>query len=226
MAASRAIVFDLDGTLVDSAPDIHAAAARILAEEGRDPLPLPVIRSFIGNGVPTLIARVIDAAGLDPDDHGRLTARFMAFYDAAPADLTRPFPGVPEALAALAEAGFALGLCTNKPASATRGVLAALGLDRFDVLVCGDSLTVRKPDPSVLEETFRRLGADGIYVGDSEVDAETAKRALRPFALFTGGYRKAAVEAIRHDRSFGAFADLPAIAEEMWREAGRCRSPR
>lgn len=218
MALARAVVFDLDGTLIDSAPDIHAAAARLLAEEGRAALPLPVIRSFIGNGVPTLIERVIAAAGLEPADHPRLTGRFMAFYDAAPADLTRPFPGVPEALAVLAGEGFVLGLCTNKPASATRGVLAALGLERFEAMVCGDSMAVRKPDPDVLEETFRRLGADGIYVGDSEVDAETAERAVRPFALFTGGYRKTAVEAIRHDRSFGDFADLPAIALAMCAE--------
>ena len=215
MAAARAVVFDLDGTLIDSAPDIHAAAARLLAEEGRAPLSLPVIRSFIGNGVPTLIERVIAAAGLDRADHPRLTERFMVFYDAAPADLTRPFPGVPEALNRLADAGFALGLCTNKPESATRGVLSALGLDRFEVLVCGDSLQVRKPDPSVLDETFRRLGADGVYVGDSEVDAETAERAVRPFALFTGGYRKTPVEAIRHDRNFADFAELPAIAMAM-----------
>ncbi len=218
MAVARAVVFRLDGTLIDGAPDIHAAAARLLAGEGRAALPLPVIRSFIGNGVPTLVERVIAAAGLEPADHPRLTGRFMEFYDAAPADLTRPFPGVPEALAVLAAEGFALGLCTNKPESATRGVLAALDLDRFEVLVCGDSMAVRKPDPSVLEETFHRLGADGVYVGDSEVDAETAERAVRPFALFTGGYRKTPVAAIRHDRSFDDFADLPAIALAMCAE--------
>jgi phosphoglycolate phosphatase len=206
-----AIVFDLDGTLIDSAPDIHAAVAAMLAAEGRPPLPLATVTAFIGNGVPVLVARVIAATGLPAGDHARLTEAFHAAYEADPVRLTQPYPGVRAALDAVRADGLALGICTNKPEGVTRDILARLGLAHvFGAVVGGDSLPVRKPDPAGLLACFGQLGAaGGLYVGDSEVDAETAERAEVPFGLFTRGYRRGPAEAMRAAFAFDDFAHLP-----------------
>ncbi len=208
------IVFDLDGTLIDSAPDIHAAAAKMQEEAGLAPLDLPRIRSFIGNGVPVLVERIMDAHQLDPDAsrHEAMTARFLDHYEAAPADLTRPYANVPEMLAELAAADHPLGLCTNKPVGPSRAILEALGLGGFfSAVIGGDSFPLRKPDPMPLCAAFAALGGRGLYVGDSEVDAATAEAAEVPFLLFTGGYRKTPVEQLRHDAAFDSFGALPGL---------------
>lgn len=213
MIAVPPIVFDLDGTLIDSAPDLHAAVARMLVAEGQEPLALATIRSFIGNGVAVLVERVMEATGLGgPGEHLRLLARFQAEYDAAPSALTKVFVGVRGALAGLRDAGHPLGICTNKPEATSRAILRDLGLQPFfSAVVGGDSLPVRKPLPEPLLHTFRLLGADsGLYVGDSEVDGETAVAATVPFFLFTRGYRKGDVDTIPHLWAFDDFADLPA----------------
>lgn len=209
-----AIVFDLDGTLIESAPDIHRAANVALANQGQPPLSLALVRTFIGNGVPTLIHRVMSASGLlGSDIHAAMLADFMADYNAAPADLTRCFYGVPEALAALRAQGFKLGICTNKPEGTSGAILEQLGLAHlFDVVIGGDSLAYRKPDPRPLLATFQALGADrGLYVGDSEVDAETAHAARIPILLFTQGYRAKSIEDLNPRGSFDQFADLPGL---------------
>lgn len=207
------VVFDLDGTLIDSAPDIRAAANRMLAEQGIAPLDLPTIVSFIGNGLPKLVERVMARTGLDMARHEELTAVTLAHYNAAATDLTRPYPGVVDALEVLQAAGHVLALCTNKPEAPARLILRNLRLERyFNGVVGGDTLDVKKPDPAPLLHIIRRLG-DGpaIYVGDSEVDAETAQRAGVRFALFSQGYRKTPVEAIPHDDLFDDFTALPGI---------------
>lgn len=207
------VVFDLDGTLIDSAPDIHAAVARMLDAEGLEPLPLAEVRSFIGNGVAVLVERVMGATGHAAAEHPRLLARFQAEYDAAPSALSQVFPGVIEALEALTAAGHPLGICTNKPEATSRAILGDLGLlGYFGAVIGGDSLPIRKPRPEPLLHVFRTLGTDsGLYVGDSEVDGETAAAARVPFFLFTRGYRKAALSAIPHDASFDDHAALAAL---------------
>ena len=143
-----AIIFDLDGTLVDSAPDIHAAINRMLTGEGEAPLTAAQVTGFVGNGVPVLIDRVLAAQGYAPDAarHTRWEQRFLTFYEADPAKLTQLYPGVLQALGALQAAGHSLGLCTNKPETPARHVLRAFGLDAFfDVVVGGDTLPERKP---------------------------------------------------------------------------------
>jgi phosphoglycolate phosphatase len=207
-----AVIFDLDGTLVDSAPDIHASVNRMLQAEGEEALAFEMVKRFIGNGVPTLIERVMAARGrAGAAVHARWLARFMADYEAGSADLTRPYPGVIEALSGLAALGHDLGICTNKPERPARHVLQAFGMEGFfPVVVGGDSLPLRKPDPAPLRAAAAALGAGPvIFVGDSEVDAETAAAAGVPFLLFTEGYRKSPVEAIAHAARFDSFATLP-----------------
>ncbi|PQO24488.1 phosphoglycolate phosphatase [Rhodobacteraceae bacterium WD3A24] len=223
-AAPRgAVIFDLDGTLIDSAPDIHAAGNVVLAEEGCAPIDLATARGFVGNGVHAFVERLRGAAGLAPDPvrDARMLARFEELYRSA-VDLTTIYPGAVEALEALREAGWRLGLCTNKPEAPARAVMAHLGLlGRFDTLIGGDSLSTRKPDPAPLHACLRALGArDAIYVGDSEVDSETATAACVPFALFTEGYRKRAVDELAHAARFDRHAHLPGIIERLSRSAG------
>ncbi len=208
-----AIVFDLDGTLVDSAPDIRAAINRTLADAGRAPLDLPEVISFIGHGLPNLVARAMDVRGLDAAEHGRLTAATLAHYNAASNNLTRLYPGVIPALRQLRAAGHVLGLCTNKPEGPARKVLAQFDMaDLFDAVVGGDSLPARKPDPAPLRHVFAALGAQsGLYVGDSEVDAETAQAAGIPFAFFTQGYCHIPHDAVPQSWRFDRFDALPGI---------------
>ena len=215
---TRAVVFDLDGTLIDSLPDIAAAANALLSNHGHDPLPQMQIGGFVGMGERVFLDRLIAATALDPAQFDNLLSEFMALYTQNTGQTTL-FPGVVEALEALRAAGYGLGICTNKPSGPLDAVLTAVDLNRwFDVVIAGDTLPVRKPDPAPLCLAFDRMGAtDGVYVGDSDVDAETAQRAGIAFAFFTEGIRTKPVEEIPHDRAFGSFADLPAICEEVMR---------
>jgi phosphoglycolate phosphatase len=211
------LIFDLDGTLIDSAPDLHAAASRMLATEGLPELPPETIRSFIGNGIPVLVNRIIAATDLNPDDRDRLVAAFLADYENHATDLTVPYPNVRDSLTALKQAGHGLAVCTNKPEAPARAILQDLGLAHFfDDLVGGDSLSSRKPDPEGLNVLRDRLGGGPvIYIGDSEVDAETARNAGVPFALFTEGYRKRPVSELPHAVGFQDFRQLPDLVEGL-----------
>ena len=211
-----AIIFDLDGTLIDSAPDIRAAINRTLAGEGQPVLDLPTVISFIGHGLPNLVARAMAARGIDMGQHARLTAATLGHYNAAANDLTRPYPGVMQALEVLRADGHRLGICTNKPEAPARKVLAQFGMAHlFDVVVGGDSLPTRKPDPAPLHHAFAGLGAaSGLYVGDSEVDAETAAAAGIPFAFFTQGYCHIPHDDVTCIARFDHFDALPRIAAD------------
>lgn len=218
MAEPLALIFDLDGTLVDSAPDIHAAANRIFTGKGLDPFPFETVRGFIGNGVGVLVSRLLVSRGLPGtgDLHAEMVGDFINIYEEA-VDLTSLYPGVTDALNRLRAAGHPLGICTNKPLRPALAVLRHFGLDgHFAAVIGGDSLPQRKPDPAPLHAAYAALAAPVLlYVGDSEVDAETAQAAGVDFALFTPGYRKSAVEALVHRLAFDDFAALPGLVAAL-----------
>ena len=213
------IIFDLDGTLIDSAPDIHAAAIATLASEGFAPITPAQSRSFIGNGARVLVERLERAATgeNDPARTDRMHRHFLSCYETAHG-LTQPYPHVPQVLETLIRTGWRIGLCTNKPLAPARAVLAHMGWNAlFSAVIGGDSLSVLKPDPAPLRAALAQMGGDrALYVGDSEVDAQTAKAAGLPFLLFTEGYRKSPLDQIPHDAAFADFADLPALAARLW----------
>ena len=210
------IVFDLDGTLIDSAPDIMGIANRILEREGKELISLPQARDFIGNGASVFVRKMRDAQGIPDSEHDRILSDFTAAYVTAVGQ-TEPYPGVEDALIALKAEGHALGICTNKPIIPCRAVIKHVGLEKyFDTMIGGDSLSVHKPDPEPLHQTFADLGqGDVIYVGDSDVDAETAKRANVPFLLYTQGYLKVPVETLQTTATFDDFAVLSALINEV-----------
>jgi phosphoglycolate phosphatase len=196
--APAAIVFDLDGTLVDSRRDLAAAVNRTRAAYGLPVLELAEITAMVGEGARNLVAR---ALGRDLSAVDQALERFFGFYREGLLDTTPAYPGVPELLAALAGRR-PLAVLTNKPEGFTRRILAGLDLaGRFREVVGGDSLAARKPDPAGLREIARRLGvpaADLLLVGDSRIDAATAAAAGCRFALVTWGFADAAeIAAIR-----------------------------
>lgn len=213
-----AVIFDLDGTLIDSAADIAANANAVLEEVGLARLPPAQIASYVGRGVPHLIQRVLLASdqAMDGPLFTPMVARFNQRYETA-FDHTVAYSGVVRALEALAEMGCALGICTNKTLAPTHAVLRHLDLARFfPVVYGGDSLASRKPDAAPLLATAADLGrAQAIFVGDSEVDAETAVNAKLPFLIYTEGYRKTPVHELPHDAAFNDFKQLPGLVAAM-----------
>jgi len=210
------VVFDLDGTLINSLPDVTAAANALLAEYDKPPVPEAQVNGFVGMGEGVFIDRLIAATGLDTNKRTEILARFIEHYKIA-AQFTKLFPGALDALQALKHQGRALALCTNKPQAALTPTLIAGGLDQvFDVVVAGDTLSVRKPNPEPVLHILKEMNAETcLYVGDSEVDAETAKRAGVPFILYTEGIRQKPIEDIPHDRAFSDFATLGAVCVEF-----------
>ena len=215
----RAVIFDLDGTLVDSAPDIHAAALALLEERGAPPVTMTQVHGFVGSGIASFVERCLDAVGqsVEGPELDKATARFKEIYGAAPAELTRPYDGVEAMLGALTARGLLLGVCTNKLEAFTRQVLTGLGLDRhLRAAVGGDTLAVMKPDPEPLRHAAHLLGVgidEALYVGDSETDADTATAASMAFALYSGGYRKRPLDQFENCFIFHDFAALTQFIE-------------
>jgi len=207
------LVFDLDGTLIDSAPDLHAALNRLMETLGRRMLDLSEVIPMIGDGVPMLVTRALEATGGVPGDYDDILKQYHAIYGAAVADLTAPFPGVAETLATLQQAGHRMGVCTNKPAAASHAVLEALGLARyFSAVAGGDSLPVRKPDAGHLLGILDMLGsapARAVMIGDSHNDIQVALNAKVRSIAVSYGYRRQPVEELGADIVVDNFADIP-----------------
>lgn len=211
---SAVVVFDLDGTLVDSAAAIRDIANIQMAELGLAPLDLAESRGYIGNGAPTFLQRALRARGVEDEDlFAARLHRFEELYATAPGEANTPFPGVDRAMRDLISAGNALALCTNKPTLPTEAVLAAhRWSDLFAAIVTGDTLAERKPHPAPLLEAARRAGGGSVvYVGDSEVDAATAKAAGIPLLLYAHGYSKVPPSQLPHAAIFADFAEVPAL---------------
>ncbi len=214
--ANPTIVFDLDGTLVDTAPDLIATLNVVFAREGLPPVPYATARKLIGGGARMMIARGIAAEGraLAAADLERLFADFIAYYSAHIADRSRPFPGLTEALDVLAGHGYRFAVCTNKLERLSLLLLQKLGLlDRF-AAVCGqDTFGVQKPDPEILRRTIAAAGGKGqhaIMIGDSLTDIRTARAAAVPVIAVDFGYSEEPVSAYAPDRIVGHFSQLPA----------------
>ncbi|MBS0325708.1 MAG: phosphoglycolate phosphatase [Proteobacteria bacterium] len=214
-----AVVFDLDGTLVDSVPDLAAAVNAMLADLGCAGLSQRLIGSLIGGGVDRLVSRALAESGYAPAGSGmpeQAMQSFTRYYSARLFDRSRLYPGVIEGLDALAALGVGLGVATNKAGIFTRPLLAAAGLGgRFAVVLCADREEDRKPAPVLLEAAARGLGLPAgrvLYVGDSAVDAAAARAAGCPVALVDYGYNGGRLVAdAGPDWVVGSIADVAAI---------------
>jgi phosphoglycolate phosphatase len=208
------IVFDLDGTLIDSAPDIQSMTTAILGRHGESELTLEETRSFIGEGAAVFVSRMMAARGIEntAQSHAAIYEDFVVQYVLS-VDQAVFYPGAFDVLGLLKGAGHQLGLCTNKPEMAARAVMGHMGLEPiFDAVIAGGMIDSRKPEPDMLLTVIDELGGGStLYVGDSEIDSETAARANVSFALFSEGYRKTPVSQIHHDWVFDHFDALPGI---------------
>lgn len=193
----RAVIFDLDGTLVDSAPDIAAAVNHVLAGRGLDPLPEDVVEGFIGHGADELVRRAFAAAGARLEDQAlsEETRLYLERYGAHPVRRSRLFRDAADALAALKARGVAVAVCTNKETELSWTVLRGLGVDRFvDVVVGADRAPRRKPDPAHLHAALAAVAAapeEAVYVGDSAIDVRTAAAAGVPCTIVDWGTGRA-----------------------------------
>ncbi len=216
----RAILFDLDGTLIDSLLDITAAVAELFALEGLPALTSGQVRPMIGHGLKVLLqrayaARDIVLAGTALDEK---YAEMSSIYARHLTEFTTVLPGVREALAHYADAGVKLAVVTNKTDSAARTVLAHLGLSGAFAVVVGETGLPRKPRPDMLFSALRQLGEavpDAVMVGDSAADAEAARAAGMPSILVRGGYSTMPLSALGADQVIDGMADLPQAIEAL-----------
>jgi phosphoglycolate phosphatase len=211
-----AVVWDLDGTLVDSAADIAVSLNRLLAEQDLAALGDDRIRGMIGQGVAVLIRRGLAAHQVTPGDErlDELVQRFLVIYSEVATESTRLFPGAREALRTLSAAGLRQAICTNKPEAITRQVLAGLNIaEYFDVVVGGDTLPRNKPDPLPLRTVLEGLGVlpeQALMVGDSAIDVVMAHAAGVSVAFVTFGYGPEPPDSHRADFRIDALSDLAA----------------
>jgi phosphoglycolate phosphatase len=211
----RALIFDLDGTLIDSAPDLARALNRLLDELGRPPLPLAVVRKLIGDGAPELVRRALDAAGavVEPAAMPELFERYRAFYLATATVETRAYPNVSETLAVLGAAGYRMAVCTNKFQTPTLKILDALDLSRhFDGVIGGDIVPARKPDPGHLIAALASMEAspeEALMIGDGANDVAAARSLGIPIILLESGYGEIPMAQLGGDMLLADFGEIP-----------------
>lgn len=223
----RSAIFDLDGTLVDTAEDLvealNAVAPR-LDLPALDPTS-PEARAAAGRGGRGLIRHAAALVGREVTDD-QILAAYPAFLDAYEEridDASRYFPGAEAAMDALLSAGWRIGLCTNKPERLARLLIERLGgAHRFGAMLGADSLPVRKPDPRHLLVTIERLGgapARAVMIGDTETDRNAARAAGVPCALYAGSFPAASLAALEPEAVFDRYEDLPALALRLLGES-------
>jgi phosphoglycolate phosphatase len=209
------LVFDLDGTLIDTAPDLIDTLNAVFAREGLPSIPYAKARTLIGGGARAMIVRGIEAEGrvLNPLEVERLVDGFIAYYAEHIADRSRPFPGLLDALDELSARGHRFAVCTNKLEELSVLLLRQLDLlDRFAVICGQDTFGIQKPDPDVLRRTIAAAGGRAnraIMIGDSEIDIRTAKAAGVPVVAVDFGYTDTPVAKFQPDRIISHFAQLP-----------------
>ena len=213
MELPATIVFDLDGTLVDSAPDLTAALNVALADAGRPAIDPATVRHLVGHGARALIERGLTLTGGGGEaEVARALPVFLDYYAAHVADGTRPYPGATSVLDALAAHGCRLAICTNKPVALSRALIAKLGWgERFVANLGGDSLPVRKPDPAHLLATIAAAGgdpADAVLVGDTAVDVAAARAAGVPVVVVAFGFADRPATELGADAVIRDFAEL------------------
>lgn len=215
------IAFDLDGTLIETAGDIHRALAEILVAEGLAPLDMADVRKLVGGGARLLIQRALDHQGVAHDDAtlDRLMNQYIDAYARDIASLSHPFPGLTDALDALSQMGARLCVCTNKRTDLSVQLLSALGLQqRFAAIVGGDAPPNRKPHPDHFIHAVHAAGGDparSMMVGDSIYDVRTAKAAGAPVAIYAFGYTDTAPGLLGADAVFTRFTELPDLAVRL-----------
>ncbi|SLN56665.1 phosphoglycolate phosphatase [Oceanibacterium hippocampi] len=216
-----AIIFDLDGTLVDTAPDLHGALQAALAHVGRPGIPLERVKHLVGAGARALVERGLDETGGRDDDALVETAfaAFLAHYGENLSVASRPYPGMVAALDALEARGARFAVCTNKPEVYSRRLLDELGLShRFRALLGGDSLPVRKPDPAHILTTMERFGAqphEAVMIGDTATDVNAARAAGIPVVAVRFGYSQVPIESLGADAVIDRFDELDGLLARL-----------
>ena len=221
MTSAPTLVFDLDGTLVDTAPDLINALNFVLDREGLPPVPLQSARNMIGAGARKLIERGLELEGriAGVDDISRLTADFIDYYAAHIADASRPFDGLENALDDLQALGYRFAVCTNKLEWLSKRLLDQLVLSpRFSAICGADTFGISKPDPAILQQTILRAGgqlSSAIMVGDAGPDIGVARRAGIPVIGVEFGYTEVPIADLKPDRLINHMRELPAAVRSL-----------
>lgn len=210
-----AVVWDLDGTIIDSAPDLGGALNTLLQNHGKPPVDKVRVRSMIGNGVAKLIERGFAESGTQVGEMEMqsLQPEFMSIYCARATQLSRLYPGAESAIQAFHESGVAQAVCTNKPELVSRAILDDMNLAQyFEIVVGGDTFEHRKPHPSPLQSCLDVLGSNvdsALMIGDSAVDVETAQALGMMVGVVTHGYARQPVETLGANFLISNLATLP-----------------
>src|SRR3979409_662412 len=224
MNSFATVVFDLDGTLVDTAPDLINALNFVLGREGLPAVPMKSARNMIGAGARKLLERGLEVDGrhVGPNDLDRLTNDFIDHYAAHIADESRPFEGLEDALDDLSARGYRFAVCTNKLEWLSKLLLDQLGLgSRFSAICGADTFGVSKPDPAILRQTVARAGgqlSSAILVGDAGTDIGVARRAGIPVIGDAFGYTEVPIADLKPDRLVNHMRELPAAVESLMLE--------
>jgi phosphoglycolate phosphatase len=223
--AALTVVFDLDGTLVDTAPDLVEALNEVLVRHRLAPVAYAEARGMIGGGARRMIERGLKLEGRHLADHladglvDRMLDEFIDYYGTHIADRSQPFPGLDQALDRLAADGCRLAVCTNKLEGLSRLLLNALGLAPRFAAICGqDTFQIQKPDPEILRRTIRAAGGElsrAVMVGDSGTDIATARGAGIPVVAVDFGYSETPIRELRPDRLIARFDQLQAAILEV-----------
>jgi phosphoglycolate phosphatase len=209
------IVFDLDGTLVDTAPDLIETLNVVFAREGMPPVDYATARNLIGGGAKSMLVRGIEAEGrvVEPAKLQKMFDDFIAYYADHVADHSRPFPGLNDALDTLAARGCRFAVCTNKLEGLSRLLLDKLQLtSRFEAICGQDTFAIQKPDPEILRRTIAAAGGSmqhAVMIGDSATDVHTARAAGIPVIAVDFGYSETPVAEFGPDRLISHFHELP-----------------